>query len=168
MLLCLFKAVVLGHGHKDKDTEKAEKAEYIVHGHKEVKMKRTGIQNGELIKILATIGHTQTLVISDVGLPVPKGVQCIDLALIAGIPSFVDVLDAVCNEFVFEAGILAEELKEVNVEMYRFLEEKFSDIPLSFVPHETLKALSEDSMVIIRTGETRSYCNIILQAGVNF
>ncbi len=160
-----------GHRHKDKDTEKAEKsekAEYIVHGHKEVKMKRTGIQNGELIKILASIGHTQTLVISDVGLPVPKGVQCIDLALIAGIPSFVDVLDAVCNEFVFEAGILAEELKEVNVEMYRFLEEKFSDIPLSFVPHETLKALSEDSMVIIRTGETRSYCNIILQAGVNF
>lgn len=131
-------------------------------------MKRIGIQNGELIKILASIGHTQTLVISDVGLPVPKEVQCIDLALVAGVPSFLEVLDAVCGEFVFEAAVLAEELKEANVEMCRLLEDKFREIPVSFVPHETLKTMSKDSMVVIRTGETRSYCNIILQAGVNF
>lgn len=131
-------------------------------------MKRTGIQNGEVIKVLATIGHTQTLVISDVGLPVPKGVKCIDLALVAGIPSFKEVLEAVCGEFVFEAGTLAEELKEANAEMCQFLEEKFKDIHLVFVPHAELKKLSEESVVIIRTGETKSYCNIILQAGVNF
>lgn len=131
-------------------------------------MKKAGIQNGELIRVLATIGHTQTLVIADVGLPVPRGVKCIDLALVAGIPSFVDVLNAVCDEFVFEAGVLAEELKEVNGEMRQFLEEKFKDITLSYVPHEELKKMSEDSVAVIRTGETRSYCNIILRAGVNF
>lgn len=131
-------------------------------------MKRTGIQNGELIKILAAIGHTQTLVIADVGLPVPREVHCIDLALVAGIPSFLDVLTAVCDEFVFEAGTLAEELKEVNSEMYQYLEDKFRDIPLSYVPHEELKKMCADSVVVIRTGETSSYCNIILRAGVNF
>ena len=131
-------------------------------------MKKAGIQNGELIKVLAEIGHTQTLVISDVGLPVPKGVKCIDLALIAGIPSFMEVFDAVCDEFVFEAGFLAEELKETNSEMLQLLESRLKDISVSFVPHEALKKMSEEAVAIIRTGEIKSYCNIVLRAGVNF
>ena len=37
-------------------------------------MKQDRILNPELIRLIAAIGHTQTLVIADAGLPVPKGV----------------------------------------------------------------------------------------------
>ena len=63
---------------------------------------------------------------------------------------------------------MAEELKETNSEMLQLLESRLKDISVSFVPHEALKKMSEESVAIIRTGEIKSYCNIVLRAGVNF
>ena len=44
-------------------------------------MKRDRILNTNLISEIAAIGHTQYLVIGDAGLPIPKGVNVIDLSL---------------------------------------------------------------------------------------
>ena len=44
-------------------------------------MKRTGLLNIELSQVIAGMGHGDVLVIGDAGLPVPKGVRRIDLAL---------------------------------------------------------------------------------------
>ncbi|NLZ54216.1 MAG: D-ribose pyranase, partial [Thermoanaerobacteraceae bacterium] len=57
-------------------------------------MKKRELLNSEISYLISKLGHTDTIVISDAGLPVPKGVQRIDLALIPGKPSFLDVLDA--------------------------------------------------------------------------
>lgn len=35
-------------------------------------------------------------------MPIPKGIEIVDLALIGGIPSFKDVFDAVVNEVEIE------------------------------------------------------------------
>ena len=55
---------------------------------KEFTMQRHGILNSHIAKVLADLGHTDTICISDCGLPVPEGVQKIDLALDFGVPSF--------------------------------------------------------------------------------
>lgn len=73
-------------------------------------MKKNGILNSEIAKILADLGHTDTLVIADMGLPVPKGVPKIDISLISGVPSFIDVLSILLDEMVVEKVILALEI----------------------------------------------------------
>ena len=58
-------------------------------------MKKTGIINAELMKQIAALGHMELFLIGDAGMPIPKGVPVIDLALCEGVPSFAAVLDAV-------------------------------------------------------------------------
>ena len=58
-------------------------------------MQKIGILNSDIAKVLADLGHTDTIVIGDCGLPVPAGVPKIDLALKPGTPSFLDVLTEV-------------------------------------------------------------------------
>ena len=38
-------------------------------------MQKIGILNSEIAKVLADMGHTDTIVIGDCGLPVPDGVK---------------------------------------------------------------------------------------------
>lgn len=131
-------------------------------------MKKDGILNTNLISEVAAIGHTQYLVIGDAGLPIPKGVNVLDISLIKGVPGFMQVLEAVNEELVSEAYILAEEIKEGNRELETQVHELLKEQPVTYVPHEEFKKLTEEAQVIVRTGETSSFANIILVAGVNF
>lgn len=131
-------------------------------------MKKDGLLNAELISEIAAIGHTQYIVISDVGLPVPKGVKVIDLALSPGVPSFAQVLEAVDGELVSESYILAEEIREKNAGLEAHITGQMGARPVSYISHEELKKLTREAQVIVRTGETSPYANIVLVAGVNF
>ncbi len=44
-------------------------------------MKKTGILNQPISSVIAGLGHMDTLVIADAGLPIPPEAQRIDLAL---------------------------------------------------------------------------------------
>lgn len=58
-------------------------------------MYKGGILNGELNRILGNMRHTDCICIGDCGLPIPKGVEVVDLAVKLGSPSFLEVLDTV-------------------------------------------------------------------------
>lgn len=131
-------------------------------------MKKTVLLNSRISKVIADMGHTQTLTIGDAGLPVPFGTEKIDLALVKGIPSFLDVLDAVLAELCVERIVLAEEIKKVNPEMEEEILKRFPGVAVDYAPHEEFKEQTADSMAVIRTGETKSYSNIILVSGVTF
>lgn len=131
-------------------------------------MYKTGTLNSEISKVLSDLGHTDTIVIGDCGLPVPKGVQKIDLAVRQGLPSFIDVVDEVARHMVIEHVTLAEEIKDSNPAMLKEVDSIVKGIPNDFVTHEQFKTLTENSKVIIRTGEATPYANIILRSGVNF
>ncbi len=131
-------------------------------------MYKTGTLNSEISKVLSDLGHTDTIVIGDCGLPVPKGVQKIDLAVRQGLPSFIDVVDEVARHMVIEHITLAEEIKDSNPAVLKEVDSIMKDIPNDFVTHEQFKTLTENSKVIIRTGEATPYANIILRSGVNF
>lgn len=131
-------------------------------------MYKTGTLNSEISKVLSDLGHTDTIVIADCGLPVPKCVQKIDLAVRQGLPSFIDVVDEVARHMVIEHVTLAEEIKDSNPAVLKEVDSIMKDIPNDFVTHEQFKTLTENSKVIIRTGEATPYANIILRSGVNF
>lgn len=132
-------------------------------------MKKIGLLNGELSKVIAEMGHNDVILIGDAGMPVPKGVQLIDLALVNGVPSFFDVLKAVLSELCAAEGIISIEMNEVSPHMKKELEEIIKDeFNLKEIPHEELKKLSGDVKAAIRTGEFTSYSNIILKSGVLF
>ena len=131
-------------------------------------MKKTGILNPDIIAAIAAMGHTDSLVIADAGLPVPEGVPCLDISLTRGIPSFIQALQAVAGELVIESCITAAELPDKNPNIWKELQAALSGLPCEQVPHEMFKKRTAEAKAVIRTGETSPYANVILIAGVNF
>ena len=131
-------------------------------------MKKNGILNSEISKILSDLGHTDEVVIADCGLPIPSGVKKIDLALKIGTPSFQDVLNIMLDEMEIEKVILANEIKSTNTTQYNDTIAKLNNISIDYVDHEEFKKLTQNAKAIIRTGEATPYSNIILKSGVIF
>lgn len=131
-------------------------------------MKKIGLLNQPISSVIAGMGHKDTLVVADAGLPVPPETQRIDLALAEGLPPFLDTLRAILTEMEVERAIVAEEMLEVSPEMLEGVKGLLGDVPIETVPHETLKARSRSARAIVRTGEFTPYANVILVAGVVF
>ncbi|MEG1540521.1 MAG: D-ribose pyranase [Oscillospiraceae bacterium] len=131
-------------------------------------MTRDGILNPDLCDAIARCGHTDYFVIADPGLPLPPGVRVIDLALVRGIPSFLDCLAAVSKQLVIESYILAEEMAKSSPDCHQLTRRALSAYKGSQVPHSQLKELTKQAKVILRTGEATPYANVILVCGVNF
>ncbi len=132
-------------------------------------MKKIGLLHGELSKLIAEMAHHDTILIGDAGMPVPKGVQLIDLALIKGVPGFVETLKAIMTELHIEQGIIDVEMKEISPEMRKEVDEAVGgEFELVEIPHIELQELSKNCKAVIRTGEFTPYSNIILKSGVLF
>ncbi|WFA10402.1 D-ribose pyranase [Tissierella sp. Yu-01] len=132
-------------------------------------MKKIGLLHGDLSKLIAEMAHNDTILIGDAGMPVPKGVQLIDLAVVNGVPSFFQVLKAILSELSVEEGFIDTEMNEVSPHMRKELEEVLNgQFKLNEIPHEELKELSKGCKAVIRTGEFTPYTNIILKSGVLF
>lgn len=130
-------------------------------------MKKNGILNSELAKIVDDLGHTDQVCIGDLGLPVPKNIKKIDLALKHGTPSFQEVLDIYLENVLVEKVFLAEEIKENNPDQLAVITDKLpSEVEIIFVSHEELKSMNTSVKAVVRTGEDTPYSNIILQSGV--
>ena len=131
-------------------------------------MKKDRILNPEITAAVAALGHTEYLCIGDCGLPVPAGVKTIDVSVTAGLPRFLQVLEAVAGELVVESYICAGEIDEKNPDTLRRMEQILEGKPARKVPHEEFKRLMEKAKCVVRTGETSPYANVILIGGVNF
>lgn len=131
-------------------------------------MKKLGMLNSHIAKVLSDLGHTDTIVIGDVGLPVPDWIPKIDLALTLGTPSFIDTVNAVIADMEIEQVTIAQEMAAENPEAYGYVERTFAHTPIRQHSHEEFKRLTRTAKAVIRTGEAKPYANIILQAGVYF
>ncbi len=131
-------------------------------------MYKTGILNSDISKVLSDLGHTDTIVIADCGLPVPDGVKKIDLAVKHGLPSFIDVLTEVQSHMVIEQITLAAEINEANDGVHQQVKQLFEGTETIYVDHDTFKHESQTAKAVIRTGEATPYANIILRSSVNF
>ena len=131
-------------------------------------MKKRGILNAQLSYLLAALGHKDLIMIGDAGMPIPEGVEVVDLVLTAGVPTFKQVLDAVLDEVQVEGYYLAHEIKEFNPELEEYIKAGLPEAEVEYMPHEDLKKFSGKCRFAIRTGEFSPYPNVILRAGVVF
>jgi len=124
----------------------------------------TGLWHPRLAALVAGLGHTETVVVADAALPVPPGVEVVQLAVTRGVPPFLPVLEAIAGDLVLEAATVATELIDRSVlEGIRRL-----DVPTEAVGHEEFKQRCRDARAVVRTGEATPYANVILRAGVPF
>ena len=129
-------------------------------------MLKTGILNPQISNVLASLGHKDMLVVSDAGLPIPTGVERIDLAWKPNEPRYLEVLKEILKYIVVEKAILAEELKTVSPEMYtEILKVLPTNIEIQYVQHIELKEKTKSAKAVIRTGEFTPYPSVILVSG---
>lgn len=134
-------------------------------------MKKTALLNVALSRTIAGLGHGDIVVIGDAGLPVPAGVEMIDLAVTPGLPDFASVLQVVLSEMQVERHIVAAELFEIAPPALAAIQQLSTQGLLGAceqVPHSDFKLLSRQAKVIVRTGECKPFSNIALVAGVTF
>lgn len=131
-------------------------------------MKKKGILNSHISDVLSRMGHTDTIVIADCGLPIPDETMRIDLSLKIGTPSFLETLQAVLDDIEIEKVTLANEIMENNHKINKEITKLANGVPIKYITHEELKDLTKKAKAVIRTGEATPYANIILHAGVIF
>ncbi|WP_047394494.1 D-ribose pyranase [Chitinibacter sp. ZOR0017] len=132
-------------------------------------MKKHGHLNRDISRVLASMGHTDCVVIADCGLPIPPGVECIDLAVTLGAPSYFATLDSILADFQVERAVLASECQSANPAVAAQAASMAAEgVQVDYVPHSEFKRLSQQAKAIIRTGEASPYANIVLYSGVIF
>ncbi|MGZ0782279.1 D-ribose pyranase [Pseudomonas saponiphila] len=134
-------------------------------------MKKTPLLNIALSRLVASLGHGDIVVIGDAGLPVPAGVELIDLALTHGVPDFLGTLKVLLSEMQVESHVLAEEILRKRPQPLSGLDELDLNGQLGarkLLSHEDFKVLCRQARAVVRTGECQPYCNIALVAGVTF
>ena len=133
-------------------------------------MKKSGILHPGICELLASTGHTDYITICDRGFPVPDGPRRIDLALVDGIPTVLDVLRAVAVEWAIDRVIIAHEMEEASPQHVTALRALLDDlglheVPFQPVPHLELKHLSRTAKGTIHTADTTPWGNIIIVSG---
>lgn len=131
-------------------------------------MKKSGIINAELSKLIAGLGHTDKFIICDGGLPLPWDMHVVDLALCGGVPTFKQVYDAVMNEVATEYYFLSEDIQEKNVPILELIKSGMPGIDFKYLKHTDFKEMSKTVKFAIRTGEFTPFANVIITAGVAF
>lgn len=135
-----------------------------------MRKKNTATLNGQLSRVISETGHTDLVVVTDAGLPIPMGVERVDLAVRPGLPAFLDVLDTVLAEMVVEGATVSEEIRTHSPDMLAEIETRLTPLGVSidFVPHDDLKQRTHAARAAVRSGEFTPYANVILHAGVAY
>ncbi|MEO5959754.1 MAG: D-ribose pyranase [Opitutaceae bacterium] len=129
-------------------------------------MLKTGILNPQLLSMLARVRHTNALVIADRGFPFWPAIETLDLSLVDGIPTVVQVLAAVRRNFVVAEAYMAEEFLRANSPATRkAFGSALAGAKLQHEPHVDFKRRVPAAIGLIRTGDTVPYANVILISG---
>jgi D-ribose pyranase len=125
-----------------------------------------GILNPQILSLLAHVRHTNALVISDRGFPFWPYIETIDISLVDGIPTVLEVFNAIKDNFETNEIYMAKEFQKANSpDTCRKFFDAAGDIPLNFEPHADFKKRVPNAIGLIRTGDTIQYANMILISG---
>lgn len=126
--------------------------------------------NGQLARVISETGHTDELVVTDAGLPIPAGVERVDLAVREGLPGFLELLDVVLAEVVVEGATVSAEIREHSPEMLAEIERRLEPlgVQVELIAHTEFKQRTQHARAAVRSGEFTPYANVILRAGVAY
>ena len=126
-------------------------------------MLKTGILNPAINSLLARVRHINMLVIADRGFPYWPGVETIDISLVDGIPTVLQVLNAIMPNFNIGHIYMAEEFLEENPpDVCDIFARAVGEISIEFEPHVDFKKHVPAAIGLIRTADTIQYANMIL------
>lgn len=131
-------------------------------------MKAKGILNKNLMTAITDMGHEQIIIIGDVGVPIVRSEQRIDLAIAEDLPTLEQVLRLVMDEMIYERVIVAEEQKMYNPKHFAAVEALSKRCKVETMPHADLFAeYIGKAKYIVRTGGFEPWGNVVLQAGID-
>lgn len=131
-------------------------------------MKKSGILNKALMTAIADMGHTEILVIGDVGVPIPDKAQRIDLAISEDLPSVRHILELIMGEMIYEKVVVAEEQKLYNPKHFDAVCRLSDRCQVETIPHEELfDTYLGKAKYIVRTGGFEPWGNVVLAAGID-
>jgi simple sugar transport system permease protein/D-ribose pyranase len=131
-------------------------------------MKRRGILNAQLCGALATLGHTDLIMIVDAGFPIPSSANRIDLAVAENIPELRTVIGLISDELVIEGVVRADDVITHNPRLEEYLHATFEGAEFTTLSHaDVLGELALKAKVIVRTGAFEPWGNIGLFCGVD-
>ncbi|KZE88558.1 D-ribose pyranase [Microbacterium sp. TNHR37B] len=131
-------------------------------------MKKRGILNAPLSAALATLGHTDLIMVVDAGFPIPPGANRIDLAIAENIPDLRTVLSLIADEIVVEGVVRADDVVTNNPRLDEWLQSTFDDAEFTTRTHaDVLGELAHQAKVIVRTGAFEPWGNVGLFCGVD-
>jgi D-ribose pyranase len=129
-------------------------------------MLNTRILNPHLLSLLARIRHTNALVLADRGFPFWPTLETVDISLEDDIPTVLQVLAAIREDFHAAQAYMAREfLRENTPAMRARFAKALQDVPTTYEPHVAFKKRVPGAVGLIRTGDTIQYANIILISG---
>jgi D-ribose pyranase len=129
-------------------------------------MLKTGILNPHILSLLSRVRHTNLLVIADRGLPSFPSVETIDLTLVDNIPTVLQVIAAVRQNFDSNQAFMAREFfKNNSVSTRAQFERVLAGIPITRLPHVDFKKRIPGAIGLIRTADTTQWGNVILVSG---
>jgi D-ribose pyranase len=126
-------------------------------------MLKTGILNPQINSLLSRVRHTNMLVIADRSFPYWPMIETVDIALVDGVPTVMQVFQAIRPNFVIGEVIMAREFHEHNTPATRDLfATAFDGLTTTFEPHIALKQRVPSAIGLIRTADPIPYANMIL------
>ena len=129
-------------------------------------MLNTGILNPHILSLLARVRHTNALVIADRGFPSWPALETVDLSLVDDVPTVLQVLAAVRQNFNVVQAYMAREFLRENTPATRALFAKgLRGVPTTYEPHVQFKKRVPGAIGLIRTGDTVQYANLVLISG---
>ncbi len=131
-------------------------------------MKPDRLIHPELVALLAEAGHGDTIVLADAGLKIPSSARRIDLGLTCGVPSMIQVLEAVLPELVVESAVVAAEFAAWNPQVYAKIADALP-VTAQTSPHaELMTEAAASAYAYVKTGECTAYSSVVLVAGVSY
>lgn len=129
-------------------------------------MLESGILNPNILSLLARVRFSNSLVIADRVFPFAPGIDTVDISLVSGIPTVLQVLGAIRPNFKIARIYMAQEFREHNSrEIQSTFETAMQGIKISFEPHVQFKQRLPQVVGMIRTGDSISYSNMLLISG---
>jgi len=127
-------------------------------------MRKGVILNQKLVAALAGLGHGDNFIVCDAGFPIPEGVKRIDLALMEGVPTVMQVLKAILSEMIVEEAVWSEEMEEESPQLCSQLNEMFCEQNKMTPQYAKFELMARQAKFCVRTGDIIQYGGILLKS----
>jgi D-ribose pyranose/furanose isomerase RbsD len=128
-------------------------------------MRPNRILHPELAQAVATMGHSDILLVTDAGFPIPADAWRIDLGFYEGMPDVLDVLRVLRQEMFVEEVHFAGDILTKNAPLYTSLQDIFTGSGAEFklTTHEILvNDIAHRAKAVVRSGSFNPWANIAL------